>query len=110
MHAYASLCLATGIRTEEAQELRWDHVDFGDPSARPPVPASAAVWRSVRADGDTQDGEIAQDARSPPSVKPTTAAQNRPATWAIQTLSGTVEYSCQPCHQDVRQKPSDGCE
>jgi integrase len=31
MHAYISLCLATGIRTEEARELRWDHVDFGDP-------------------------------------------------------------------------------
>ena len=54
MHAYISLCLATGIRTEEARELRWDHVDFGDPAARPPVPASAAVWRSVRADGDTK--------------------------------------------------------
>jgi integrase len=54
MHAYISLCLATGIRTEEARELRWDHVDFGDPIARPPVPASAAVWRSVRADGETK--------------------------------------------------------
>jgi hypothetical protein len=37
------LCLATGIRTEEARALRWEHVDFGDLSARPPVPASAAV-------------------------------------------------------------------
>ena len=54
MHAYISLCLATGIRTEEARELRWDHVDFGDPAARPHVPASAAVWRSVRADGETK--------------------------------------------------------
>ena len=54
MHAYISLCLATGIRTEEARELRWDHVSFGDPTANPPVPASAAVWRSVRADGDTK--------------------------------------------------------
>jgi integrase len=54
MHAYISLCLGTGIRTEEARELRWDHVDFGDPSAQPPAPASAAVWRSVRADGDTK--------------------------------------------------------
>lgn len=53
MHAYISLCLATGIRTE-ARELRWDHVDFGDPAAQPPVPASAAVWRSVRADGETK--------------------------------------------------------
>ena len=54
MHAYTSLCLATGIRTEEARALRWEHVDFGDPSARPPVPASAAVWRSVRSGGDTK--------------------------------------------------------
>jgi integrase len=54
MHAYISLCLATGIRTEEARALRWEHVDFGDPMANPPVPASAAVWRSVRSHGDTK--------------------------------------------------------
>jgi integrase len=54
MHAYISLCLATGIRTEEARALRWEHVAFGDPAAQPPVPASAAVWRSVRLYGDTK--------------------------------------------------------
>jgi integrase len=54
MYAYISLCLATGIRTEEARALRWEHVDFGDPFASPPVPASAAVWRSVRSGGDTK--------------------------------------------------------
>src|SRR5258708_244086 len=54
MHAYISLCLATGIRTEEARALRWEHVTFGDPAAQPPVPASAAVWRSVRSHGDTK--------------------------------------------------------
>ncbi len=54
MHAYIALCLATGIRTEEARALRWEHVDFGDPDGGPPVPASAAVWRSVRAHGDTK--------------------------------------------------------
>jgi integrase len=43
MHAYIALCLATGIRTEEARALRWENVDFGDPGADPPVPASAAV-------------------------------------------------------------------
>ena len=48
MHAYICLCLATGIRTEEARALRWQHIDFGDPEAEPPVPASVAVWRSVR--------------------------------------------------------------
>jgi integrase len=54
MHAYIALCLGTGIRTEEARALRWEHIEFGDPAARPPVPASAAVWRSVRAHGDTK--------------------------------------------------------
>jgi integrase len=54
MYAYIALCLATGIRTEEARALCWEHVDFGDPVASPPVPASAAVWRSVRSHGDTK--------------------------------------------------------
>lgn len=54
MHAYIAVCLATGIRTEEARALRWEHVEFGDPDGEPPVPARAAVWRSVRAHGDTK--------------------------------------------------------
>jgi len=54
MHAYIAVCLGTGIRTEEARALRWEHIEFGDPAATPPVPASMAVWRSVRAHGDTK--------------------------------------------------------
>ena len=57
MHAYVALCLVTGIRTEEARALRWEHVEFGDLDAGPPVPASAAVWRSVRAHGDAKTEE-----------------------------------------------------
>ena len=53
-HAYVMLSLCTGIRTEEARALRWEHVDFGDPATVPPRPASVAVWRSVRARGDTK--------------------------------------------------------
>jgi integrase len=52
--AYITLCLATGIRTEEARALRWEAVDLGNPTAHPPRPASVAVWRSVRASGDTK--------------------------------------------------------
>lgn len=55
--AYISFCLGTGIRTEEARALRWDAVDFGDPDATPPRPASVAVWRSVRQHGDTKTRE-----------------------------------------------------
>jgi integrase len=36
MHAYIALCLATGIRTEEARALRWEHISFGNPDAIPP--------------------------------------------------------------------------
>ena len=44
-----------GIRTEEARELHWDHVDLdGDPGAARPVPPSVAVWHSVRQGGDTK--------------------------------------------------------
>jgi integrase len=53
-HAYVMLSLCTGIRTEEARALRWEHVDLGDPGSVPPRPASVAVWRSVRARADTK--------------------------------------------------------
>jgi integrase len=55
MHAYITLSLLCGLRTEEARALRWAHVDLdGDPEARPPVPPHVAVWRSVRAHGETK--------------------------------------------------------
>ena len=55
MHAYIVLSLLAGLRTEEARALRWEHVHLdGDPAARPPVPPHVAVWRSVRAHGETK--------------------------------------------------------
>ena len=55
MHAYIVLSLLAGIRTEEARALHWAHVNLdGDPAATPPVPPHIAVWRSVRAHGDTK--------------------------------------------------------
>jgi integrase len=55
LNAYVVLSLTVGIRTEEARELHWDHVDLdGDPSAARPVPPSVAVWHSVRQGGDTK--------------------------------------------------------
>jgi integrase len=55
MHAYITLSLLAGIRTEEARALRWAHVDLdGDPAASPALPPHIAVWRSVRAHGDTK--------------------------------------------------------
>lgn len=55
MYAYIVLSLLVGVRTEEARALRWDHVDLdGDPGADPPLPPHVAVWRSVRAHGETK--------------------------------------------------------
>jgi len=55
LNAYVVLSLTVGIRTEEARELHWDHVDLdGDPSAAQAVPPSVAVWHSVRQGGDTK--------------------------------------------------------
>ncbi|WSN49574.1 site-specific integrase [Streptomyces sp. NBC_01296] len=54
-HAYIVLALLTGARTEELRALTWDHVFLkGEPNGVPPVPPHIAVWRSVRATGDTK--------------------------------------------------------
>jgi integrase len=55
LNAYVVLSLTTGIRTEEARVLRWDHVDLdGNLDADSPVPPSVAVWRSARQGGETK--------------------------------------------------------
>ncbi len=55
MRAYVVLSLLTGARTEELRALTWDHVFLtGQPDAEPSVPPHVAVWRSVRAGGDTK--------------------------------------------------------
>jgi integrase len=55
LYAYVVVSLLTGARTEELRELAWSHVDLtGRPDVQPPVPPSIAVWRSVRAGGDTK--------------------------------------------------------
>ena len=55
LHAYFVLSLLTGARTEELRALRWCHVNLsGNPDADPPIPPSIAIWRSVRAGGDTK--------------------------------------------------------
>jgi integrase len=48
MYAYVVLSLMVGVRTEEARALRWDHVYLD--AELPHV----AVWRSVRARGETK--------------------------------------------------------
>ena len=64
LHAYVVVSLLTGIRTEEARALRWDHVVAWVRRRARWQPVTEAgfdherfaiyVWRSVRADGDTK--------------------------------------------------------
>jgi hypothetical protein len=50
MHAYITLSLLTGLRTEEARALRWAHVDLdGDPAAWPGTPPPAPPRSSTGA-------------------------------------------------------------
>ncbi len=52
MYAYIVVSLLTGARTEELRALTWDHTFLkGTPAG---VPPHIAVWRSVRAGGDTK--------------------------------------------------------
>src|SRR5215207_6362986 len=48
MRAYVVVSLLTGARTEELRALTWTHVDL---EANPPT---VALWRSVRAGGETK--------------------------------------------------------
>ncbi|MDP9608849.1 tyrosine-type recombinase/integrase [Streptomyces demainii] len=55
LHAYIVVALLTGARTEELRALTWNHVDLdGSPDAVPVIPPYIAVWRSVRAGGETK--------------------------------------------------------
>jgi integrase len=64
LNAYVVVSLLTGIRTEEARALRWDHVVawVDDQAQWQPVTKAGFghdrfalyVWRSVREDGDTK--------------------------------------------------------
>jgi integrase len=83
--AYVVLCLLTGIRAEEARALTWEHVDLdGDPTAAPPVPPHVAVWRSVRAHGDTKTEKSKRALRLPEHA--VTALRKHRARQADQRL------------------------
>jgi integrase len=60
LHAYIALCLLTGIRSEEARALTWDHVDLDA--------GTVSVWRSVRAHGDTKTERSRRTLKLPETV------------------------------------------
>jgi integrase len=60
LNAYIVLSLMTGVRTEEARALRWDHVDLDA--------GTIAVWRSVRQGGDTKTVKSHRTLKLPQAV------------------------------------------
>jgi integrase len=60
LHAFITLCLLTGVRSEEARALTWEHVDLET--------GTVSVWRSVRAHGDTKTQRSRRTLKLPAAV------------------------------------------
>lgn len=63
IHAYVALSMFTGVRTEEARPLKWEHTHLSPIKGercscgrvhRDSLPPHVEVWRSVRKKGDTK--------------------------------------------------------
>jgi integrase len=69
LQAYIVLCLLTGVRSEEARALTWDHVDL--------EAGTVSVWRSVRAYGDTKTERSRRTLKLPEIAVEALRAQKR---------------------------------
>jgi integrase len=69
LHAYISLCLLTGVRSEEARALTWQHVDLDA--------GTVSVWRSVRGHGDTKTERSRRTLRLPTAAVRTLRAHKQ---------------------------------
>ena len=69
LHAFIVLCLLTGVRSEEARALTWEHVDL--------EAGTISVWRSVRAHGDTKTNRSRRTLKLPEIAVEALRAQRR---------------------------------
>ena len=69
LHAFIVLCLLTGVRSEEARALTWDHVDLDA--------GTILVWRPVRAHGDTKTNRSRRTLKLPEIAVEVLRAQER---------------------------------
>jgi integrase len=77
LHAFIVLCPLTGVRSEEARALTWDHVDLDA--------GTILVWRSVRAHGDTKTNRSRRTLKLPEiAVEALRAQERRQAEERIQ--------------------------
>ncbi len=85
-HAYITVSLLTGARTEELRALTWDHVDLDGQPGVPPRPPSIDVWRSVREGGDTKTPKsrrtVALPARCVHALRRLREHQTAHGTWS----------------------------
>jgi integrase len=94
LHAYVVLSVMTGVRTEEARALHWEHVVAWVPEAGEWRPVTETgfrhekyavyVWRSVREDGDTKTEKSRRTLEIPDDVAQ--ALEDHHAQQATQRL------------------------
>lgn len=65
LYAYVVVSLMTGIRTEEARELKWDRVHLDPDNGSPP---HIEVYRSVRVGNDTKTEKSRRSLELPPEA------------------------------------------
>lgn len=99
MHAYVVMSLLTGIRTEEARALQWDHVVAwveGEREWRPVTDVgfdhdrfAIYVWRSVRASGDTKTSKSRRTLELPIQVA-TALTEHRTRQFKERLAAGSL--------------------
>ena len=90
LSAYMVVSLLTGVRTEEARALRWAEVDL--------EAATVAVYRSVRAKGDTKTRRSRRVLELPGQVAAALAARHR--------TRGPAASPVRPPHPAPRSRPA----
>ena len=90
MRAYVVVSLLTGARTEELRALTWTHVDL---EGKPPT---VALWRSVRAGGETKTRQSRRTLELPAR-----AAEALRAHRTSQRHARHVLERCRIEHEDV---------
>jgi integrase len=110
LYAYVVLSLMTGIRTEEARALRWDHVQAwtGREGGWRPVTEvgfdherfAICVWRSVRVDGDTKTEKSRRTLELPEeAVDALKEHRRRQAAWRLEVGAAWEDHGLVFCSQ-----------
>ena len=108
IYGYVILSLLTGIRTEEARALTWDHVHLDGLDG---VPPHVEVWRSVRRKGDTKTPksrrtlalpEVAVDALKAQKMKQQEERQRAGTMWQESNLVFSTRFGTRLNAANVR--------